>query len=139
MSLDGRSACDSMSRVAFLSKLREVAPELLLFVRLFYGRPSSYSWWDAGRVGPCRKAKAASRAMLSARSANMKRFVKPRPRCTVRRHGPRTCPEALDSATRAVESYCGIASTFGRARVFALEGGPPPPGIAELGDAVWRG
>ena len=33
--LDSRSAYDSMSRVAFLSKLRGVAPELLPFVRLF--------------------------------------------------------------------------------------------------------
>ena len=32
VSLDGRSAYDSMSRVAFLSKLREVAPQLLPFV-----------------------------------------------------------------------------------------------------------
>ena len=52
VSLDGRSAYDSMSRVAFLSKLREVAPELLPFVRMFYGKPSSYCWWDeAGRWG----------------------------------------------------------------------------------------
>ena len=50
VSLDGRSAYDSMSRAAFLSKLREVAPELLPFTRMFYGRPSVYSWWDgAGR------------------------------------------------------------------------------------------
>ena len=31
VTLDGRSAYDSMSRVAFLSKLREVAPELFAF------------------------------------------------------------------------------------------------------------
>ena len=36
VSLDGRNAYDSMSRADFLSKLREVAPELLPFVRLFY-------------------------------------------------------------------------------------------------------
>ena len=39
VSLDGRSAYDSFSRAAFLVKLQEVAPELLLpFVRMFYGR-----------------------------------------------------------------------------------------------------
>ena len=43
VSLDGR---DCMSRAAFLTKLHEVAPELLPFVRLSYGRPSTYSWWD---------------------------------------------------------------------------------------------
>ena len=35
-----------MSRAAFLGKLREVAPELLPFVRLFYGSPSTFCWWD---------------------------------------------------------------------------------------------
>ena len=52
VSLDGRSAYDSMSRAAFLGKLREVAPELLPFVRLFCGSPSSYCWWDS--AGRCR-------------------------------------------------------------------------------------
>ena len=46
VSLDGRSAYDCMSRLAFLSKLRDVAPELLPFVRMFCGQPSVYSWWD---------------------------------------------------------------------------------------------
>ena len=55
MSLDGRSAYDCMSRAAFLTKLQEVAPELLLFVRMFYGRPSTYSWWDD--QGRCRDVK----------------------------------------------------------------------------------
>ena len=48
VSLDGRSAYDSMSRAAFLGKLREVAPELLPFVRLFSGSPSTY--WLPGRL-----------------------------------------------------------------------------------------
>ena len=51
VSLDGRSAYDSISRAAFLAKTREVAPQLLPFVRVFYGRPSTYCWWDsAGRL-----------------------------------------------------------------------------------------
>ena len=44
-----------MSRAAFLTKLHEVAPELLPFVRVFYGRPSTYSWWDD--QGRCREVK----------------------------------------------------------------------------------
>ena len=48
VSLDGRSAYDSMSRTAFLSKLREVAPELLPFTRMFYGRVQL--WWDNREV-----------------------------------------------------------------------------------------
>ena len=42
VSLDGRSAYDSMSWAAFLCKLRLVAPELLAFVRLLYG--CTYCW-----------------------------------------------------------------------------------------------
>ena len=45
--LDGRSAYDSISRASFLAKLREVAPQLLPFARLFYGQASAYCWWDA--------------------------------------------------------------------------------------------
>ena len=52
VSLDGRSAYDSMSRAAFLKKLREVTPEWIPFVRLFYGSPSTYCWWDS--AGRCR-------------------------------------------------------------------------------------
>ena len=39
----------------------------------------------------------------------------------------------------AVEARCGIASNLGTTRVTAAEAGPAPPGIAELGDDVWRG
>ena len=42
----GRSAYDCISRAAFLSKLREVAPALVPFARLFHGRTSEYQWWD---------------------------------------------------------------------------------------------
>ena len=52
VSLDGRSAYDSMSRAAFLRELQSCAPEWLLFVRLFYGGVSMYCWWDAN--GRCR-------------------------------------------------------------------------------------
>ena len=37
--LDGRSAYDGISRTSFLTALKSAAPELLPFVRLFYGRP----------------------------------------------------------------------------------------------------
>ena len=47
VSLDGRSAYDTISRTAFLIKLRDVAPALLPFVRLWYGQQSTYFWWDA--------------------------------------------------------------------------------------------
>ena len=44
VSLDGRSAYDSASRSAFLRKLRDVAPELVPFVRMFYGRTWEKCW-----------------------------------------------------------------------------------------------
>ena len=37
---------DCISRAAFLSKLCEVAPELVPFARLFHGRTWEYQWWD---------------------------------------------------------------------------------------------
>ena len=52
VSLDGRSAYDTVSRAAFLRKLHQVGPALLPFVRLFYMQPSVYCWWDA--TGTCR-------------------------------------------------------------------------------------
>ena len=47
VSLDGRSAYDTVSRAAFLTKVQEVVPTLLPVVRAFYGRTSEYLWWDA--------------------------------------------------------------------------------------------
>ena len=53
VSLNGRNAYDSISRAAFLAKLREVAPQLLPFVNCcrscicFFGQPSQYCWWDS--------------------------------------------------------------------------------------------
>ena len=63
VSLDGRSAYDTISRAAFLCKLREVAPALVPFVRLWYGQESTYYWWDASASGGASvRAKAASKA-----------------------------------------------------------------------------
>ena len=53
VSLDGRNAYDSMSRAAFLSALNSCAPELVPFVRMWYGDPSTYFWWDV--AGQCRE------------------------------------------------------------------------------------
>ena len=39
----------------------------------------------------------------------------------------------------AVATHCGIAPNLGKTRVIAASPGPDPPGIAELGDDVWRG
>ncbi|CAE7930015.1 unnamed protein product, partial [Symbiodinium sp. KB8] len=52
---------------------------------------------------------------------------------------PARAREAFDTAAHAVEDHCGIASNLGKTRVLAAEGGPPPPGITELGEDVWCG
>ena len=44
VSLDGRSTHDSVSRAAFLTKLCEVTPSLLPFVRSIYARTSTYTF-----------------------------------------------------------------------------------------------
>ena len=46
VSLDGRSAYDTLSRAAILSKLSEVVPALLPFARAIYARTSTFLWWD---------------------------------------------------------------------------------------------
>ena len=46
---------------------------------------------------------------------------------------------ALDLVTREVETHAGISANLGNTRVFNYEGRPPQPGIAELGNEIWRG
>ena len=54
-----------MSRAAFLSKLRDVAPELLPYAFMCYGQPSTYCWWDnEGTATTCTKARAANKEMI---------------------------------------------------------------------------
>ena len=57
VSLDGRSAYDSITRAAVLSKLQQVAPSVLPFARMLYARESTLLWWDdAGSVHHVRQA-----------------------------------------------------------------------------------
>ena len=48
-----RSVGATILRASFFTALRDVAPDLLPFVRLFYGQPSTYCWWDCH--GHCRE------------------------------------------------------------------------------------
>ena len=66
MSLDGRSAYDTMSRVSFLTALQAAAPEPVPSVRLFYGRPLTdpiVSGWVMAIAATSPKARAASKAI----------------------------------------------------------------------------
>ena len=155
VSVDGRSAYDSMSRAAFLGKLHEVAPELLPFVRMFYGSPSTYCWWDAN--GCCRDIKqgegceqgdalAPALFALGQHDAIHQAATALHPEDSLVAFlddlyvitTPPRARAALDETVGTVESRCGIASNLGKTRVIGVEAGPPPPGIAELGEDVWR-
>ena len=54
-------------------------------------------------------------------------------------HSPAGARAALDEVAGTVAAHCGIASNLGKTRAIAAEAIPAPPGIAELGDEVWRG
>ena len=143
VSLDGRSAYDSMSRAAFLAGLRSCAPELLPFVRLFYGGQSSYCWWDAeGRcrdvaqgegceqgdpLAPALFALGQHSALCSAASAlhpaeTLVAFLDDLYVVTTRGRAH----ECRDTVVGAVERDCGIASNIGKTRVYAPTESPPP-------------
>ncbi|CAE7922492.1 unnamed protein product [Symbiodinium sp. KB8] len=138
LSLDGRSACDSVSRAAFLRKLQEVAPELLTFVRLVYGQPSSCYWWDA--AGACRTMPQGEGckhgdALAPARFALGQHETLCR--ATPELHQDDALLAFLDdlyvvTVAQRARTQCGIASN-------SLGVTSAPPGISELGEAVWRG
>lgn len=144
-----------MSRAAFLGKLREVAPELLPFVRLFCGSPFSYCWWDsAGRCRDvlegegCEQGDALAPALFALGQHDALQqaaaALHPDDRLVAFLDDlvvtqPSRVRATLDTTVHAVETRCGIASNLGKTRVTAAEAGPAPPGIAELGDEVWQG
>ena len=143
----------SMSRAAFFSKLREVAPELLPFVPLFYGSPSTCCWWDS--TGRCRDvaqgegceqgdsfppalfALGQHDALQKAAEAlhaddSIVAFLDDNYVVTM----PSGATAAFDATVRAVEDR--DASNLGKTWVIVAEAGSAPAGIAEPGDDVWR-
>ena len=146
VSLDGRNAYDCMSRAAFLTKLHEVAPELLPFVRVFYGRPSTYSWWDD--QGRCREVKQGegceqgdplAPALFAGQHDALHRAAStlhPDDSLVAFLDDLYLARTSLDAAVEAVADHCGIGSNLGKTRAIGACEGPPPQGI---GDEVWRG
>ena len=91
VSLDGRSAYDTISRATILAKLRDTVPSLLPVTCAMYVRTSTYLWWDdEGRVHEIAQASqaegveqgdplgcpAASRRQLRACSQTHSRWVR---------------------------------------------------------------
>ena len=156
ISLDGVGAYDHVSRAAFMTKLREVAPELLPFVRLFYCQASTYYWWDGEGTRHevqqgegCEQGDALAPALfaLGQHAALERAAAELQPGeflgaflddlYVVTR--PERARAAFDSTTRAVQELAGVQTNLGKCRVYSKRGGRPPPGIAELGEGVWRG
>ena len=52
---------------------------------------------------------------------------------------PSRARDQLDAVTATIEREAGVAANLGKTRVYHARGGPPPPGIRELGEEVWRG
>ena len=142
VSLDGRSAYDSVSRAAMLGKFKQVAPQILPFVGSLYARVSTYLWWDdAGHCHEIQQAEGVEQgdSLAPALFALGQR-------------------DALAAAARQLEAaeflaaflddiYVvtspprarGLAADLSKTRVYHARGGPAPPGIRELGEDVWRG
>ena len=156
VSLDGRCAYDTVSRAAFLSKLREVAPSLVPYVRAWYGGISTYVWWDADgqrhdvlqgegceqgdALAPALFALAQHDALHEAQGGLqagefLAAFLDDLYLVTT----PPRARAALDDVTRIVEARAGVSANLGKTRVYRAAGGPPPPGIEELGPGVWCG
>ena len=156
VSLDGRSAYDTISRAAFLHKLHAVAPALLPFVRLWYGQQSTYFWWDANgerrtihQGEGCEQGDALAPALyaLGQHDALVAADQQLRPgECLAAFLDdvylvttPARAREALDAVASSIEARAGVAANLGKTRAYNRHGGPAPPGIAELGASVWRG
>ena len=156
VSLDGRCAYDTVSRTAFLSKLREVAPSLVPYVRAWYGAVSTYLWWDADgqrhdvpQGEGCEQGDALAPALFALAQHDALHEAQGRLQAgeflaaflddlylvttSLRARA------ALDDTTAIVEARAGVAANLGKTRVYRVAEGPPPPGIAELGPDVWCG
>ena len=158
VSLDGVGAYDHISRAAVFDALLAVpalAP-LVPFVRMWYGTVSRYQWYDdAGTahiiqqgegveqgdaLAPALFALGLHRA-LAAANAHLREdealvaYLDDVYVATTRARAR----HAFDVVTSSIQHHAQIDTNLGKCRVYGGAGGPPPPGIAELGPEVWRG
>ena len=156
VSLDGRSAYDTISRATILAKLRDTVPSLLPFTRAMYARTSTYLWWDdEGRVHDIAQAEGVEQGdplapglyalgqhdSLVAASASLRpderlaAFLDDLYVVTL----PERAAPLLRVVTGEVERGAGVEANLGKTRVFNAEGGDAPPGVDVLGPDVWCG
>ena len=154
VSLDGRSAYDTISRATILAKLRDTVPSLLPFTRAMYARTSTYLWWDdEGRVHDIAQAEGVEQGdplapglyalgqhdSLVAASASLRpderlaAFLDDLYVVTV----PERAAPLLRVVTGEVERGAGVEANLGKTRVFNAAGGDAPPGVDVLGPDVW--
>ena len=156
VSLDGRSAYDTISRATILAKLRDIVPLLLPFTRAMYARTSTYLWWDdEGRVHDIAQAEGVEQGdplapglyalgqhdSLVAASASLRpdeRLAACLDDLYVVTLPERAAP-LLRVVTGEVERGAGVEANLGKTRVLNAEGGDAPPGVDVLGPDVWCG
>ena len=156
VSLDGRSAYDTISRATILAKLRDTVTSLLPFTRAMYARTSTYLWWDdEGRVHDIAQAEGVEQGdplapglyalgqhdSLVAASASLRpdeqlaAFLDDLYVVTL----PERAAPLLRVVTGEVERGAGVEANLGKTRVFNAEGEDAPPGVDVLGPDVWCG
>ena len=147
VSLDGRSAYDTISRATILAKLRDTVPSLLPVARAMYARTSTYLWWDdAGRRHEIAQAEGVEQgdplapglyalgqhdSLVAASTAlrageYLAAFLDDLYVVTV----PERAAPLLRVVTGEVERGAGVEANLGKTRVYNAAGGDAPPGIA---------
>ena len=135
---------------------RQVAPQLLPFVRSLYAHVSTYLWWDdAGRcheiaqaegveqcdsLGPALFALGQHDALVAtAQELQAGEFWAAFLDDIYVVTTPSRARGRLDAVTSIIEREAEVAANLGKTRVYNARGGPAPPGIGDLGDDVWCG
>jgi hypothetical protein len=156
IAIDGIGAYDHIRREEMLRKLRSTkAAPVLPFVRLFYGRQSTYLWVDdegrthevlqgeGGEQGdplmPALYALGQHTALEVARTQLLPgellvAFLDDVYLVT----SPERAKEAFEVVRESLREHAGVEADLGKCRVWN-RAGDVPPGVEELGPEVWRG
>ena len=158
VSLDGIGAYDHIRRSSMLGKLRQLpaAQAMLPFVLMFYGSPSTYTWFDddgvpfevnqseGGEQGdplmPALYALGQHDALQAARAELhaddvLVAFLDDLYLLTSRSRVKR----AIEIVTGKVAEMAGVQPHLGKLQAWSPSGGPAPPGLADLSATAWEG
>ena len=156
VAIDGIGAYDHIRRAEMLRKLRCTrAASILPFVRMFYGRQSTYLWTDAeGCVHEVCQGEGGEQGdpLMPALYALGQHKALERARAQLRPDellvaflddvyivtSPERARAAFDVVTTALREHAGVDADLGKCRVWN-RAGDLPPRIQELGPEVWRG